>query len=57
MFSTMGNNKGLVCPFKPIICQEGYCQECQSFLKSRLGEQDSLSGENEVRQESKDARL
>lgn len=26
------NNKGLMCPFKPILCEEGYCHECQIYL-------------------------
>ena len=26
-----GNNKGLPCPFKPTLCQEGYCNECQIY--------------------------
>ncbi|MBA7691446.1 hypothetical protein ES703_99991 [subsurface metagenome] len=26
------NNKGLMCPFKPILCEEGYCRECQIYL-------------------------
>jgi len=34
--STMsGNNKGLLCPFKPITCQEGRCRECQIYLDWR----------------------
>jgi hypothetical protein len=28
----ISNNKGLPCPFKPIICQEGFCKECQIYL-------------------------
>ncbi len=32
MFSISGNNKGLLCPFKPIRCQEGYCRDCQIYL-------------------------
>jgi len=32
VFSISGNNKGLWCPFKPIFCQEGYCEECQVYL-------------------------
>jgi len=34
-FRISGNNKGLVCPFKPtgcIVCEEGYCQECQVYV-------------------------
>ena len=33
IFSTTGNNKGLWCPFKPILCQEGYCIGCQIYLE------------------------
>ena len=32
VFCISGNNKGLVCPFKSIICQEGYCSECQLYF-------------------------
>lgn len=31
-FSLSGNNKGLWCPFKPALCQEGYCRECRVYL-------------------------
>jgi len=24
--------KGKPCPYKPILCQEGYCQDCQIYL-------------------------
>ena len=26
------SNKGLMCPFKTILCEEGYCRECQIYL-------------------------
>ena len=26
------SNKGKDCPYKPITCQEGYCQDCQIYL-------------------------
>lgn len=36
IFSIYENNKGLWCPFKPILfCQEGYCNECQIYLDWR----------------------
>ncbi|MBA7629970.1 hypothetical protein ES703_37478 [subsurface metagenome] len=28
-----GSNKGLMCPFKPTLCQEGYCEQCQIYLE------------------------
>jgi len=31
-FSISGNKKGLSCPLKSGICQEGYCEECQIYL-------------------------
>lgn len=31
-FSIIGTNKGLWCPFKPIFCQEGFCNRCQIYL-------------------------
>jgi len=36
-FSPSGNNKGLMCPFKSIICQEGCCKECQIYLDWQKG--------------------
>lgn len=40
IFSISGNNKGLWCPFKPLICQqEGNCHRCQIYLDwQKLGE-------------------
>ena len=39
VFSISGDNKGLQCPFKPSICQNGYCEECQLYLDwQELGE-------------------
>ena len=32
LFRISGDNKGLVCPFKPITCQEGACKECGIYL-------------------------
>lgn len=26
------NHKGKPCPFKPITCQEGWCNECEIFM-------------------------
>ncbi|GAH31723.1 unnamed protein product, partial [marine sediment metagenome] len=40
-----GNNKGLTCPFKPIVCQEGYCEQCQIYLEW-LKLRGKLRGEN-----------
>jgi len=37
-FSLSGDNTGLMCPFKLISCDEGYCQKCQAFHDWRLGE-------------------
>lgn len=31
------SRKGLTCPFKPILCQEGYCQDCQIYLDYQQG--------------------
>lgn len=39
IFNIADNNKGLRCPFKPILCQEGYCEGCQIYLDwQKLGE-------------------
>ncbi len=39
VFSISGNNKGLLCPFKPGVCQAGYCEDCQIYLDwQELGE-------------------
>ena len=32
IFSISGNNRGLACPFMPIVCQEGCCKQCQIYL-------------------------
>jgi len=32
IFSISGNNKGLLCPFKLILCLEGYCHQCQIYF-------------------------
>lgn len=32
VFSISGDNKGFPCPFKPSVCQNGYCEECQIYL-------------------------
>ena len=32
LFCISGGNKGLLCPFKLTICQEGFCHECQIYL-------------------------
>ena len=39
-FTVSGDNKGLMCPFKSIICQEeGSCKACQIYLGwQKLGE-------------------
>ncbi len=29
------NHKGTWCPYKQVLCQEGYCSECQVFLDVR----------------------
>lgn len=31
IFGISRNNKGLPCPFEPILCQEGYCHACQIY--------------------------
>jgi len=38
-FKISGNNKGLMCPFKAIVCQEGYCKTCQIYLDWQKGGQ------------------
>jgi len=32
LFWVSGNNEGLTCPFKPLICERGYCHQCQIYL-------------------------
>jgi len=40
VFSISEENKGLSCPFKSTICQNGYCEECQIYSDWReLGEE------------------
>jgi len=31
IFNKPSSKKGLWCPFSPILCQEGYCHECQIY--------------------------
>lgn len=32
---TIQSMKGKPCPYKSIICQEGYCQDCQIFIQRK----------------------
>lgn len=47
-FSISANNKGLWCPFKATVCQEGYCRECQIYLdwQKAKGSQECYETEN-----------
>ena len=39
IFTLSGDNKGLVCPFKAIVCPGGYCLQCPIYLDwQKLGE-------------------
>ena len=39
LFRVSGNNKELACPFKAIVCQQGYCGKCPIYLDwQKLGE-------------------
>jgi len=39
IFKISWDNKGLMCPFKAIVCQEGYCKTCQIYLdRQKRGE-------------------
>ena len=39
LFRDSGNNIGLACPFKPIICEVGRCEQCPIYLDwQKLGE-------------------
>lgn len=40
-FSISGNNKGLSCPFQSVICQEGYCEQCQIYLDRQKAGRDT----------------
>lgn len=31
IFKISRDNRGLVCPFKLIVCEEGYCYQCQTY--------------------------
>jgi len=37
---TLYSMKGKTCPYKPILCQEGFCQDCQIYLDRQLGKYD-----------------
>lgn len=39
VFSISGDNTDFPCPFKPTVCQNAYCEECQIYLDwQELGE-------------------
>lgn len=39
VFSIEGDNRGLSCPFKAMVCGEGYCSKCQVYSDwEKLGE-------------------
>jgi len=46
IFSISGNNKGLLCPFKLIICLEGYCHQCQIYFDWQKEESSSREGKS-----------
>lgn len=50
IFSISANNKGLACPFKPTLCQEGYCEGCQIYLdwQKRIEVSFPISGEGVI---------
>ena len=31
LFRVSGNNGGLACPFEPIVCRRGYCDDCETY--------------------------
>ena len=35
---TTAFRKGQPCPLKPIICQEGYCQDCFIYQNQQIAE-------------------
>ena len=37
-FILSGDNKGLTCPFKEVVCQVGYCEKCETYLSWRQAE-------------------
>ena len=41
------SQKGFVCAYSSILCQEGYCQECE-ILSNHLSEINSVSENNYV---------
>lgn len=43
----MINHKGTECLYKPILCQEGYCSECQVYLDYQ-GHQRTMGRESVV---------
>ena len=32
LYRVSGNNGGLACPFKPVVCPGGHCLQCQIYL-------------------------
>ena len=41
----MTNHKGKECPYKVILCQEGYCTECQIYTDYKNG---TANSENKI---------
>ena len=53
IFSISGNNKGLACPFKPVLCEEGYCHDCQIYLDWQKVEEKIVMCLSKVKKETK----
>lgn len=37
---SLKSRKGKPCPYKPMTCQEGYCDQCEIYLRRISGERD-----------------
>jgi len=48
IFNISANNKGLPCPFKPILCQEGYCHGCQIYLDWQKKHKREIKGDGQA---------
>ena len=43
ILSMSSSNKGVLCPYQPVLCQEGYCHGCQVYLNWRTRGSSSLN--------------
>ncbi len=48
-YSTLENNKGMMCPYRQIRCQEGFCPVCQVYLEWKRRDSPGAAGTGRLR--------